>query len=194
MNTSKHELVSPKSPDPIIVTRALIKRAWSDIEPKIASALASGAVSTGLVITLESYGIHLPLPLLSGLPVFCTILAGYLTPSVGTVTTVRTGDGLVVEKHSGNTEIRTGAIPIQNPYTPPVSRGTYATTLPPVQVPTPEPTTPPSDPQPYEVPDSVEDQSFTQVLEPESSRANAFLSHLPSSGGNRAAFYENDNH
>src|SRR4051812_20008763 len=101
--------------DPLIITRTIVKRAWSDIEPKIAIGLASG---TGSVVVLEiitAIGIHLPVRITNLIPVCCTILAGYFTPSFGTTSTVRHGDDFVVEKHSGNVEIKTGAIPIQRP-------------------------------------------------------------------------------
>jgi hypothetical protein len=172
---SRHELIAPHNPDPIIVTRSLIKRAWSDFEPKVVSGLMSGTVAAGILEALAAYGIHTPGAIVAGLPVACYFLASYLTPSVGTVTTVRTGSGLIVEKHSGAVEIKTGAIPIPG-YTQQseVPRGTGG--YPPSQLPQPAPE-PPADPEPYETPDQT---NFTQVLQPEDNRASSILSRLPS--------------
>lgn len=187
----------PSKTDPLVVTRTLIKREWADIEPKIAVALASGAVSDGIVNIINAYGVHLPVPVLSGIPLFCALLAGWITPSVGTTTTIRHGDDFVVEKHSGNVEIKTGAIPIQRPtaqvqptidvepYNPPApANGPIGTIqsrdIPPVQE---IPSAPPAE-------DQKPTQAFTDVVNPGRAQAASFLQTLPSSGGTPAAIHD----
>lgn len=194
--------------DPLTITRGIVKRAWADIEPKVAAGLASGSGSIVILEVLTAMHIHLTPRLTEMIPVFCTVLAAYITPSVGTISTIRHGDDLVVEKHGGNVEIKTGAIPIQAPPLPEplptVSRGTGG--FPPSQVPreTPAPAPVPAPapaadpaPEPFEVPDKNDSPGFTQVIQPqivqpEQSRASAFISQLPSSKGTRGGFYDDE--
>lgn len=89
--------------DPIVVTRELVKRGWSDIEPKLVTALASGAATAFLVGVAKAYGITIPEQVISAAPLFAALLIGYLTPSVGTTVTKKLdSNGTQVEKHSGS--------------------------------------------------------------------------------------------
>ncbi len=88
--------------DPIVVTRELVKRGWSDIEPKLVTALASGAATAFLVGVAKAYGVNIPESVISAAPLFCALLIGYLTPSVGTTVTKKiAGNGTITEAHSG---------------------------------------------------------------------------------------------
>lgn len=202
-------MATEKHPDPIIVTRAIVKRAWSDFEPKLVSGLMSGTVASGIISILDAYGIHVPTPITLSLPLLCVGIAGWWTGSVGTVTTVRTGDGLVVEKHSGQVEISTGLIPVQAPAIPVVPRGTggYPPSMGPAPVARATPdavpvpvarATPDAAPAPAPAadpePSTNDTPGFTEVIQPETTRGGAILSQLPSASGTRAAYYEDDNH
>lgn len=88
--------------DPIVVTRELVKRGWSDIEPKLVTALASGAATAFLVGVAKAYGVTIPESVISAAPLFAALLIGYLTPSVGTTVTKKiAGNGTITEAHSG---------------------------------------------------------------------------------------------
>lgn len=93
------------SSDFVTVTRTLVKRGWSDIEPKIAIGIATGSIATGLVAFLQpvakSYGIDVPESVWAGIPLFVSMLGGYITPSVGTTITQPTNDKVTTETHSG---------------------------------------------------------------------------------------------
>lgn len=106
------------SSDFVTMTRTLVKREWSDIEPKIAVGIASGSIATGLVSFLQplalAYGLHIPESVWVGLPAFVSLFGGYLTPSVGATITQPANDRVFSETHSGPVVTTiTGPTPIQ---------------------------------------------------------------------------------
>lgn len=117
------------SSDFVTMTRTLVKREWSDIEPKIAIGIASGSIATGIVTFLQpiakTYGIDIPESVWVGLPAFISMLGGYLTPSVGATITQPSNSKVITETHSGPivTTI-TGPTPIQT--APPVDAAATA--------------------------------------------------------------------
>lgn len=107
------------SSDFVTMTRTLVKREWSDIEPKIAIGIATGSIATGLVPFLQtvaqSYHIVIPESVWVGLPAFISLLGGYLTPSVGATITQPANDKVITETHSGPIVTTvTGPTPIQS--------------------------------------------------------------------------------
>lgn len=103
--------------DPIVITRELVKRGWSDFEPKLITGLLSGGVSTFITSILGQYGIHLDATMQKIIVVGCFFLGGYLTPSTGTAVTKRIDNGIrEVEQHTGSTVTTvTGPTPVQTP-------------------------------------------------------------------------------
>lgn len=103
--------------DPIVITRELVKRGWSDFEPKLITGLLTGSVAAFIVSLLGQYGVHLSAMQDSFLSVGCFFVGGYLTPSTGTAVTKRISAGVQeVEQHSGQTITTiTGPTPIQTP-------------------------------------------------------------------------------
>lgn len=101
--------------DPIVITRELVKRGWSDFEPKLITGLLTGSVTAFVVSLLATYGIHLSGLQENFLSVAGFFLGGYLTPSTGTAVTKRIDSGIrEVEQHSGSTVTTvTGPTPIQ---------------------------------------------------------------------------------
>jgi hypothetical protein len=107
--------------DPIVITREIVKRGWTDFEPKIITGLLTGGAATFLTGLLGQYGIVLD-PTSQKLVVVALYFVGaYLTPSTGqtfTRTISKDLNGLVqsVEQHTGNTvSTVTGATPVQAP-------------------------------------------------------------------------------
>lgn len=94
--------------DFVTVTRTLVKRGWSDIEPKIAAALVSGGVADGVVSVATAYGVHIPTNVQTMIPYGLAILAGYLTPSAGTTILkhidAANGSKIETEQHTGTVE------------------------------------------------------------------------------------------
>lgn len=91
------------SSDFVTVTRTLVKRGWSDIEPKIAFGLVSGGIASVALNIATAYGIHIPVDVQNEIPYALAVLGGYLTPSVGTTITQPTNSKVLTETHSGNT-------------------------------------------------------------------------------------------
>lgn len=94
--------------DPIVVTRNLVKRGWTDFEPKVITGLMSGSVAAFLVTLVANYGIHLTTMQENYIVVGCYFLGSYLTPSSGTTVTRRIEDAAQktfreVESHTGAT-------------------------------------------------------------------------------------------
>lgn len=106
--------------DPIVITRELVKRGWSDFEPKLITGLLTGSVAAFLVSLLAQYGIHLSSLQENFIAVACFFVGGYLTPSTGTAVTKRIDAGLrEVEQHSGPVVTTvTAPTAIQQPSTP----------------------------------------------------------------------------
>lgn len=165
----------------VTVTRTLLKRGVTDIERKLAAAATSGALGYVLLTILEAYGVKVPAQLADLIPYASAILGGYLSHSVGAQT-----HSVVTEPTGRITETTTTgaiALPVEGasfteegkPYT-----ATRLVTEQHISVarPTPEP-----EPTPDEVPDVAPTQAFTQVIQPDQSRAGAFLSRLPSATG-----------
>lgn len=110
------------SSSPIIVTRDLVKRGWSDFEPKIVAGGITGSVGAFLVPIAAGFGIHLSTIQANYLCVAIFFLGAYLTPSAGTTVTSSApptfGASAATrrETHSGNSVTTvTGATPIQSP-------------------------------------------------------------------------------
>lgn len=90
--------------EPIVITRELVKRGWSDFEPKLITGLLTGSVAAFLVSILSTYGVHLSALQENFIAVACFFLGGYLTPSTGTAVTKRIDAGLrEVEQHTAAT-------------------------------------------------------------------------------------------
>lgn len=62
-------------------TQDIAKRAWNDLEPKIATALLSGAVSDVVLNVLRAYHINPPVEFAQIIPLGCALLAGYIQHS-----------------------------------------------------------------------------------------------------------------
>lgn len=105
--------------NPIVITRELVKRGWSDFEPKLITGLLTGSAAAFIVSMLSTYGIHLSGLQENFVSVACFFLGGYLTPSTGTAVTKRIDAGLAeVEQHSGPVMTTvTAPTPVQKPAT-----------------------------------------------------------------------------
>ena len=68
-----------------VVTRTLVTRAWTEIEPKLVTSLVSGSATAGLLTILEAYGVNLPAYVIAMLPILAVAIAGYLKKSVVTI-------------------------------------------------------------------------------------------------------------
>jgi hypothetical protein len=177
--------------DPIVITREIVKRGWTDFEPKIITGLLTGGAATFLTGLLGQYGIILDPTSQKLVVVALYFLGAYLTPSTGqtfTRTISKDLNGLVqsVEQHTGNTvSTVTGATPVQAPAPTPgstsVGKSLYAESNPggtaPVTNPGQDSVTAilngsPVTPEPVSEPNAP-----TQVLP---GRGSAFLSRLPS--------------
>lgn len=133
----------------ITVTRALVKRGWSDFEPKVISGLLTGSVAAFIVSLLAQYGVHLSTIQANYVVVGCYFLGSYATPSTGTTVTKNetTQGGTVTrqsETHSGNSvSVVTGPTPIQSvpaqPSAPSPVYGEFLSKLPSATGPTPIP-------------------------------------------------------
>lgn len=92
--------------DFITVTRTLVKRGWTDFEPKLITGLLTGSVAGFLTSVLSQYGIELSTDQQKALVVGCFFLGGYIAPSTGTTVTKNfdtpTGSHVEQESHSGN--------------------------------------------------------------------------------------------
>jgi hypothetical protein len=105
--------------DPIVVTRNLVKRGWTDFEPKVITGLLSGSLVAFLTGILGQYGITLDPVQQKYLVVGGYFLGAYLTPSSGTQITRTISDDIKkvvkeVETHSGATVTTvTNSTPIQ---------------------------------------------------------------------------------
>lgn len=112
--------------DPIVITREIVKRGWTDFEPKIITGLLTGGVATFITGLLGTYGVHLDGTSQKLVVVACYFLGAYLTPSSGqtfTRTISKDLQGLVqnVEQHTGNTVTTvTGVVPVQKAQPAPV--------------------------------------------------------------------------
>lgn len=104
--------------DFVTVSRTLVKRGFSDIEPKVAFALISGGIASVILNIATAYGLKLPLEVQNEIPYIFAVLGGYLTPSVGTTITnnrdVNNHTEVQSETHSGNVvSTITNSTPIQ---------------------------------------------------------------------------------
>lgn len=112
--------------DPIVVTRSLVKRGWSDFEPKVIAGLLSGSAGAFLIPIAAQFGIHLSPMQANYVVVGAYFLGSYFTPSAGTTITqtrdTRTLDGprhVESETHSGNAVTTvTASTPVQAPVEP----------------------------------------------------------------------------
>lgn len=113
--------------DPIVITREIVKRGWSDFEPKLITGLLSGSVAAFLISFVTGAPLHWVISPLQQefLSVACFFLGGYLTPSAGTAITKRIDKGMnEVEQHTGRTLTTvTGSTPIQSPLPAPAPKG-----------------------------------------------------------------------
>lgn len=104
---------------PIVITRDKVKRGWSDLEPKIAIAGVVGFLAVVALIVAKQFAIDLPPEVATAGGIAFALLAGYLTPSAGTVVTTRTEGAVTTESHSAPT-VTTVSTPIQAPAPAPV--------------------------------------------------------------------------
>lgn len=120
--------------DPIVITREIVKRGWTDFEPKVITGLLTGGAAAFITSLLGQYGIHLDAMSQKILVVAFYFLGSYLTPSSGqtfTRTISKDLGALVqeVESHTGNTVTTvTGATPIQPAVVPAARTFTEAVT------------------------------------------------------------------
>ena len=104
--------------DPIVITRDLVKRGWTDFEPKVITGLMTGSIAAFLVTLIGQYGVHLTSMQQTYIAVSCYFLGSYLTPPSGT-TIMKTVDSnsrklIQSESHSGPTvSTVTASTPIQ---------------------------------------------------------------------------------
>lgn len=106
--------------DPIVVTRSLVKRAWSDIEPKLIWALITGQAASIVINLVTQYGVKLTDWQQNEITLALAAIGGWIAPSVGTtVTKVRDAASqrlIESEAHSGPVvSTITNSIPIQTP-------------------------------------------------------------------------------
>lgn len=116
--------------DPIVITRELVKRGWSDFEPKLITGLLSGSASAVIISFIANY-VHLQAWQEQAIGIACFFVGGYLTPSTGTAVTKRIDSGLrEIEQHRGNSvTVVTAATPVQAPMPAPPSSATFTQVL-----------------------------------------------------------------
>ena len=73
------------------VTVTVLKRAWTDLEPKLVAFLATGLTATAVVSAADYVGIHLPDGLAALVVLIVGGIAGYVKSSTNKVDT--TGEG-----------------------------------------------------------------------------------------------------
>lgn len=101
----------------VSITRGLVTRGWTDIEPKIAASFASGGVFGILVTILASYHVPITPAVQEWGPYIVAVLGGYIFPSSGHIITTKSSPDATTTttKTSGSVEtiVKTGSIPIQ---------------------------------------------------------------------------------
>ena len=167
--------------DPIVITRELVKRGWSDFEPKLITGLLTGSAAAFIASVLSTYGIHLDALQQNFIAVACFFLGGYLTPSTGTAVTKRIDAGIrEVETHSGPTVTTvTGPTPVQASVPTPIQQstpGVFTKVMPGSTVADPSVQGP-------SVPVPTDPNAPTQVLAPPYSRGASILDQLGQNRG-----------
>lgn len=104
------------SNDLVTITRATVKRGWTEFEPKVITGLLTGATGAAVVAVLKSMGFDIDATIQQFITVGCYFLGSYLTPSSGMVVTTNNANGDVVTQTTGHTvTTATAGIPIQAP-------------------------------------------------------------------------------
>lgn len=107
------------NPDEFVsITRGLVRRGWSEIEPKIAASAASGGLFGILVNILASYHVPITPEVKAWGPYLIAIIGGYIFPSSGQIITVKSDDKsktTTTATVGGVQTIVTGSIPVQTP-------------------------------------------------------------------------------
>jgi hypothetical protein len=102
----------------ITITRPTVKRAWTDLEPKLYWALMTGVAAKFVITAMASMGFPLAPALADALPFVFTFLGGYFVPSAGVAVTTHNstenGETTTTRAHTGPAvDVITGAVPIQ---------------------------------------------------------------------------------
>lgn len=104
------------NPDEFVsITRGVVKRGLTDIEPKVAAGAGGGVVFGILITILASYHVPITPAVQQWGPYLVAILCGYIFPSSGHIITTRASDDArTTTTHTAGTveTIVTGAIPI----------------------------------------------------------------------------------
>lgn len=111
------------NPDEFVsITRGVVKRGLTDIEPKVAAGAGGGVVFGILITILASYHVPITPEVQQWGPYLVAIACGYIFPSSGHIITTRASDDARTSTTttSGAVEtIVTGAIPVQAPKSAP---------------------------------------------------------------------------
>jgi hypothetical protein len=107
------------NPDEFVsITRGLVKRGWTEIEPKVAASFVTGGVSGIFLAILTSYHVPITPALAQWAPYLFAIIGGYIFPSSGQVimTKADPASHTTTTKTVGAVQtIVTGPIPVQAP-------------------------------------------------------------------------------
>jgi hypothetical protein len=145
------------NPDEFVsITRGLVKRGWSEIEPKVAASFVTGGVSGIFLAILTSYHVPITPALAQWAPYIFAVIGGYVFPSSGQVIVTKADPAshTTTTKTVGAVQtVVTGAIPVQKPEPPkqapnvPLSellKPTGPTAVPDIQPVAPNPTASPN--------------------------------------------------
>lgn len=107
------------NPDEFVsITRGVVKRGLTDIEPKVAAGAGGGVVFGILITILASYHVPITPEVQQWGPYLVAVACGYIFPSSGHIITTRASNDARTSTTttSGAVEtIVTGAIPVQAP-------------------------------------------------------------------------------
>jgi hypothetical protein len=102
----------------VSITRGVVKRGLTDIEPKVAAGAGGGVIFGIFVTILASYHVPITPEVQQWGPYLVAVACGYIFPSSGHIITTRSSDDsrTSTTTTSGAVEtIVTGAIPVQQP-------------------------------------------------------------------------------
>ncbi|TFB96514.1 MULTISPECIES: hypothetical protein [unclassified Cryobacterium] len=69
-----------------IITKNVLKRAWTDLEPKLLAWLISGLTASILITGLDYVGVHISAGAAGAIVLIVGTIAGYIKASTTTVT------------------------------------------------------------------------------------------------------------
>lgn len=102
----------------VSITRGLVRRGWTEIEPKVAASFATGGVFGILVNILGSYHVPITPSVQAWGPYLVAVIGGYLFPSSGQIIVTKadaTGRTETTKTVGAVQTVVTGAIPVQSP-------------------------------------------------------------------------------